>query len=321
MDLQAELRQWGPDALGVRTVTVPEAEQYCRRLASSHYENFPVITRLLPRQLRQPFANVYAYCRWADDLADESPGAVESLKLLEWWRTELDACYQGITRHPVFVALRPTIAEYDIPQAPFEDLLSAFEQDQCISAYATFESLHDYCRRSADPVGRIVLHLCRAANEQNVRWSDSICTGLQLANFCQDVARDFDRGRVYLPQEEQTQFGYTESALYRRETNEAFIGLMQCQVARARKFLNEGLPLVDQLQGRVAIAIDMFARGGLRILDRIEQVGYRVWEQRPVLRKSDFAILAIAASGRAVCRGFSGKASSQETAERQESVR
>lgn len=320
MDLQAELRQWGPDALGVRTVTISAAEEYCRRLASSHYENFPVITRLLPQQLRQPFANVYSYCRWADDLADEAPKS-ESLSLLEWWRAELDACYQGTPRHPVFVALRPTIIEYDIPQSPFEDLLSAFQQDQYLSAYATFEALHDYCRRSADPVGRIVLHLCREATGQNIRWSDSICTGLQLANFCQDVARDFDRGRVYLPQDEQAQFGYTEAALQQRETNEAFIGVMQNQVARARTFLNEGLPLVDQLQGRVAIAIDMFARGGLRILDRIEQIGYRVWEQRPVLRKGDFALLAIAASGRALRRGISGKASSQETAERQESVR
>jgi squalene synthase HpnC len=283
-----ELALYGPDA---NSSAIPfdrhSAETYCRKLATSHYENFPVVSWLLPKGLHQHFYNVYAYCRWADDLGDEVGDRAKSLELLQWWRGELDACYTGDMRHPVFIALKPTIDEFEIPRDPFVDLISAFEQDQTVCAYDTFEQLRDYCHRSADPVGRLVLYLCREYNDVNVAWSDSICTGLQLANFWQDVARDFAIGRIYLPREDYEQFGYLRDDFDARRTNLAFLGLMKFEVDRAREFLNSGLPLIGQLPGRLQIDIDMFARGGLRILQRIEAIGYRVWESRPKVTKLD----------------------------------
>jgi squalene synthase HpnC len=284
---EEELKRWGPAG----TVNVPpgleEAEAYCRRLATTHYENFPLVSWLLPKHLHQHFYNVYAYCRWSDDLGDEVGDRARSLELLGWWRTELAACYAGKPRHPVFVALSRTISEFDIPSEPFQDLLSAFEQDQRITEYETFAELRDYCRRSADPVGRLVLYLCREYNEPNVAWSDSICTGLQLANFWQDVARDKDIGRVYLPREDRERFGYPDEDLEDRVTNPAFLDLMQFEVDRAREFLLAGLPLIPHLPGRLQVDIELFARGGLKILERIEGIGYRVWETRPVVTKFD----------------------------------
>jgi len=299
-DFLNELQSWGPDAVAEKTVTVSEAEAYTRRLAKSHYENFPVVTWLLPRKLHQHFYNVYAYCRWADDLGDEVGDCKRSLELLGWWRRELQGCYAGETRHPVFVALQQTISEFTIPRQPFDDLISAFEQDQSVREYETFAQLRDYCRRSADPVGRIVLHLCRRFNEENAALSDLICTGLQLTNFWQDVARDFDIGRVYLPEEDRLRFGYTRSDLEARVTNDAFVELMEFEVNRARRFLLEGLPLADRMPGRLRIDIELFARGGLLVLDRIAAIGYRVWERRPVLGKRHFLRLLFTALARSV---------------------
>jgi squalene synthase HpnC len=279
-----DLRAWGPE----RTCPPPtlrEAQAYCRRLARRHYENFPLASWMLPRRLHQHFFNVYAYCRWADDLGDEVGDRRRSAELLAWWRTELEVCYDGTASHPVFVALRKTIERFSIPREPFEDLISAFDQDQRVTEYESFAQLRDYCRRSADPVGRIVLYLCGSFSQRNGRWSDSICTGLQLANFWQDVSRDFDIGRVYLPREDRRQFGYTDEDLRERRTNEAFLALMRFEVDRARALLFEGLPLVRSLPGRLRVDIDLFARGGLQILAEIERIGYRVWERRPVVGK------------------------------------
>lgn len=281
-----DLELWGPQS-SLPAPSRSDAEAYCRNLATSHYENFPLVSWLLPKGLHQHFYNVYAYCRWADDLGDEVGDTAKSLELLTWWRNELAACYAGQTRHPVFVALRGTIDEFSIPKQPFEDLISAFEQDQTIREYDTFERLRDYCRRSADPVGRLVLHLCRQHTDQNVAWSDSICTGLQLANFWQDVARDFDIGRIYLPREDYERFGYTRQDFDLRVINPQFLALMKFEVDRARTFLTDGLPLIEQLPGRMQVDIDLFAQGGLRILQRIERIGYRVWETRPKVTKWD----------------------------------
>ena len=289
-DFTSQLLAWGPQS----TAAVPDqsaAEQYCRKLALGHYENFPVVSWLLPRELHQHFFNVYAYCRWADDLGDETGDPQLSRELLTWWRGELADCYRGETRHPVFVALRPTILEFSIPAEPFEDLISAFEQDQTVRDYGTFAELRDYCRRSADPVGRLVLYLCRQHRPETVAWSDSICTGLQLANFWQDIARDADIGRCYLPREDRQRFGYSDSELTGRVTNLAFIELMQFEVARAREYLQSGLPLVRVLPAKLRVDIDLFARGGLRILEKIEAQGYRVWERRPKVSKWDAARL------------------------------
>ena len=240
-----------------------EAQDYCRHLATTHYENFPVVSWLLPRSLHQHFFNVYAYCRWADDLGDGSWGRRHGR-----WNCSVGvearrigaACYEGQTRHPVFTALWPTIREFGIPREPFENLISAFEQDQSVQNYETFDQLVDYCRRSANPVGRLVLYLCRQATKESFRWSDSICTGLQLANFWQDVSRDLDIGRIYLPQEDLRRFGYSSEELQARVTNQAFLNLMEFQVARARRWLapwsDRGLPELAPFPVRMQVDIE-----------------------------------------------------------------
>lgn len=297
----ADLEAWGPERNGPPP-SLADAEAYCRDLARRHYENFPLASWMLPRHLHQHFFNVYAYCRWADDLGDEVGDRQRSSQLLGWWRAQLDDCYAGSVRHPVFVALRTTIERFAIPRHPFADLISAFEQDQRVLDYETFAQLADYCRRSADPVGRIVLYLCECFNESNARLSDSICTGLQLANFWQDVSRDYDIGRVYLPRETRARFGYTEADLRQRHTNDAFLSVMKFEVARARQYLLDGLPLVELLPGRLQIDIELFARGGLAILDHLEQIGYRVWERRPTIAKREFARLFLGTLGRTAWR-------------------
>ena len=287
--------------------SLEDANSYCRTLATGHYENFPLVSWLLPKGLHQHFYNVYAFCRWADDLGDEIGDRERSLELLGWWRDELKLCYSGRCQHPVFVALRPAIDEFEIPEQPFADLISAFEQDQHVLEYDTREQLLDYCTRSANPVGRIVLHLCRQASDQTFGWSDSICTGLQLANFCQDVSRDLDINRIYLPKEDRKQFGVNREDLLARRTTDGFLELMKYEVDYARELLEGGLPLVDVLPGPLQIDIDLFARGGLRILQRIEQIDYRVLETRPVVTKLDALRILSSALLRAGGRRLRGK--------------
>lgn len=287
---------------GESAICLADAREYCRALARTHYENFPIASWLLPRKLHQHFYNIYAFCRMADDLGDEVQGAYRSLVLLQWWRGQLADCYAGSAQHPVFVALQQTVDEFKIPAKPFEDLISAFEQDQRVHEYATFVDLLEYCRRSANPVGELVLHLFGAHDKQNVRWSNSICTGLQLANFWQDVSRDFEMGRVYLPKEDRERFGYSDADLHARTSNRAFFELMRFEVERARDFLLDGRPLASSLRGRYQVDVDLFIGGGLRILRRIEGIRYRVWETRPVVTKRDFAVLFLRSLGRAALR-------------------
>jgi squalene synthase HpnC len=303
-----DLSLWGPRS-PTTAPTRKQAEEYCRRLARTHYENFPVVTCFLPRELHQHFYNVYAYCRWADDLGDETGDETLSLELLGWWRGELEACYAGRMTHPVFVALRSTIDTFAIPPEPFHDLISAFEQDQRVKEYETFDELRDYCRRSADPVGRLVLHLCRRADEANFRWSDSICTGLQLANFWQDVSRDFAIRRVYLPREDRERFGYTRDDLAARRTTPAFLELMKFEVDRARSLLrpwrDSRRPELAPFPFRIQVDLELFARGGERILDRIERIGYRVWDTRPRISKFDVPGLFVRSIASSLWRLFS----------------
>lgn len=303
-----ELAAWGPDSPCFQGTDAPvslaEAQAYCRKIALGHYENFPVVSWALPRELRPHFYHIYAFCRWADDLGDEIEDANQSLSLLAWWRSQLVECYQGIQNaaedaqpssalclHPVFIALAPTIVKYDLPQSAFDDLIQAFEQDQRISEYQTFAELLSYCQRSANPVGRLVLHLCESVTEETLAWSDSICTGLQLANFWQDVARDFAIGRIYIPREDCEQFGYTREQFKRNEFNAAFQRLMAFEVQRARQYLLEGVPLIAQLPGRLQVDIDLFIRGGLKILDHIERQQFNVWKQRPQVTRFEFGIM------------------------------
>jgi len=266
-------------------VSPAQSRRYCRRLARRHYENFTVASWLLPRRLRQHFANLYAYCRWADDLADETQGPEESLALLDWWEEQLDACYRGRTEHPVFIALADTIARFDIARDPFADLLVAFRQDQRVTRYETFDELIEYCRYSANPVGRLVLWLGGCHDEPRAALSDCVCTGLQLANFWQDVARDWDRQRVYLPQADCHLFGYDEAMFVRRVANDAFRRLLAAQVIEAEGWLRRGLPLVEMVPRWMRLDVALFIHGGLAILEAIRRRDYDVWSRRPVVSK------------------------------------
>lgn len=281
-----ELDAYGPTA-SRRAPSIAEAREYCRRLATTHYENFSVASRLLPRELQQHFYNVYGYCRWADDLADETNDPERSLALLDWWEEELRACYAGQSQHPVFVALAETIAEFQIPIEPFLDLLRAFRQDQTTPRYATFDELLGYCRGSADPVGRLVLSLGRSRDETNDVLSDSICTGLQLANFWQDVRRDRAKGRIYLPQDDLVRFGVGEADLDRPTATPEFRRLLKFEVDRAEVFLRRGLPLVARMPRGLNGDIWLFAQGGLRILAKIRALDYDVLHERPRVTKFD----------------------------------
>ncbi len=278
-----ELRQWGPQSPLVATGGLARA--YCSHVAKSHYENFTVVSLLLPRRLVPHFHAVYAYCRWADDLADETAGGQHTLDLLDWWRTELLACYDGTPRHPVMIALRETVHRFDIPPDPFLNLLVAFEQDQRVKQYDTFEQLLGYCRNSANPVGRLVLHLFECFDEERATLSDEVCTGLQLANFWQDVARDFAIGRVYIPAEDRTRFGYSEGDLNAKRFTPAFRELMRCEVQRASEFFDRGSKLLPLLPREARVDVGLFIAGGRAILQAIERIDFDVWDRRPEVSK------------------------------------
>lgn len=287
------LARYGPARTVSPVPTLAASRDYCRRFARSHYENFTVASWFLPRKLLPHFYAIYAYCRWADDLADEVDNAEQSLNLLDWWDEQLNDCYRGVAEHPVFVALGSTIREFEIPIEPLENLLVAFRQDQLVNRYDSNSDLLGYCRNSANPVGELVLRLGRCHNSENQRLSDAICTGLQLANFCQDVAKDWDRGRIYLPQVALQQAGYTEAMFALREYNAEFRAIMQQQVNWAESLLREGHPLVDQMPHELKVDIALFISGGLRILDAIRQIDYNVWDRRPtVSRRQQLGLLA-----------------------------
>jgi squalene synthase HpnC len=278
-----DLRRFGP---GTSNGISPEdARDYCARLTASHYENFSVVTWLTPRALRPAFQSIYAFCRWSDDLGDEIGDRDESRALLGWWRGELQAMYEGRARHPVMVALAGTISEFAIPIDPFLALISAFEQDQSVTEYDTYDQLLDYCTRSANPVGHLVLYLARAFDPDNARLSDLTCTGLQLANFWQDVARDLAIGRIYLPREDRDRFNYSRADLDALRFTPAFAELMTEEVERARALLLDGRALIPRMPPSLAVDVDLFSRGGLAILDRIERQGHDVLTSRPKLGK------------------------------------
>jgi len=283
MSFTDDLRRYGPDASYEMTPAL--AREYCAQLTASHYENFSVVTWLTPRHLRPAFRSIYGFCRWSDDLGDEVGDHERSRELLAWWGEELRAVYQGKSRHPVMMALSETIEEFSIPIEPFQALISAFVQDQSVTEYETYPQLLDYCSRSANPVGHLVLYLARSFNEENARLSDATCTGLQLANFWQDVDRDLTIGRVYLPREDRERFGYADSDLHARRFTPVFANLLQFQVDRTRALLKQGRALVRRMPRTLAIDVDLFSLGGLAILDKIEAQGCDVWTSRPRLGK------------------------------------
>jgi squalene synthase HpnC len=261
------------------------AQEYTRRLARHHYENFNVVSWLLPKALRQHFYNVYAYCRWADDLGDEVPNPMRALQLLDWWERELDTCYEGKPSHPVFVALRQTILAKEIPKQPFADLLKAFRQDQTTKRYPDWNAVLSYCVYSANPVGRLVLYLCGYRDEQRQRLSDATCTALQLANFWQDVSRDLDKGRIYIPLAAAAAQGLTENDIVEHRFDDRYVRLMQDLIARTRALFAEGLPLAKMVDSRLSVDVEMFSRGGLAVLDAIEAMGYDTLHKRPAIGK------------------------------------
>ena len=272
------------DAL-LRRWTHSESERYTHWLATHHYENFHVVSFLLPKHLHQDFYNVYSYCRWADDLGDEIGDTAESLRLLNWWRIELDRMYRGEARHPVFVTLQGTVKKYGIPKQPFADLVRAFIQDQTVTRYQDWAGVLDYCVYSANPVGRLVLYLCGYSDPERQRLSDATCTGLQLANFWQDVTVDRGKDRVYLPLDLLAKHNYTVEELFARKFDPRFREVMREAVVKARGFFIEGLPLARMVNRRLSVDLELFSRGGLCILDKIEKQGYDVLTHRPSISK------------------------------------
>jgi len=257
----------------------------CERIARSHYENFTLGSHLLPRRLRRHIAAIYAFARTADDLADEEANADRALAGLDAWERELDACYAGDPHHPVFVALAETVRTFNVPIEPFRRLLTAFRRDVRFAGFATFTELQDYCAHSANPVGHLVLYLFGHRDAERQARADDICTALQLTNFWQDLAVDLRKGRVYLPREDMERFGYATHDLERHAVTPAFRELMAFECARARELFVRGLPLAGMLDPNRGREVRLFARGGLAILDRLEEVGYDAFNARPTLSR------------------------------------
>ncbi len=279
--------------------SLTEAREYCLRLARSHYENFSVATWFLPARLRQDFFNVYAYCRISDDLGDEVGDSAASLKLLDEWERELNACYEGHPRHPVFVALAETVRSFEIPRQEYADLLTAFRQDQTITRFETFKDLLGYCRYSANPVGHLVLYLGGYRDHERQLLSDYTCTALQLANFWQDISADYAKGRIYLPLEDLRRFGVSEEEIRDGRNTDAFREMLRFEVGRAREWFRQGLPLVGKVKRELALDIELFSRGGLEILNAIERQNFAVLGQRPTISKArKLALVARAAVGK-----------------------
>jgi len=280
--------------------TLEDSLAYTRALARAHYENFQVVSFLLPRRLHQDFYNVYSFCRWADDLGDEIGDRARSIELLAWWRENLEKTFAGDgAGHPVFVALRTSIARHSLEEKPFADLIRAFVQDQTKTRFATWEELIDYCAYSANPVGRLVLDLCGFSDEERRRLSDATCTALQLANFWQDVRRDWKKGRVYLPQDVMLRHGYSTEALAEDlasgRCREEFRPMMAELCDRTEALFVQGLPLVDTVDARLAVDLDLFSRGGLTVLELIRRQDYDVISHRPKVGKAARMLLLIQA--------------------------
>jgi squalene synthase HpnC len=275
--------------------SLDEARAYCKALAESHYENFHVASWFLPETLRPHFHSIYAYCRISDDLGDEVGSTDVALALLNLWGKELDACYEGRAKHPVFVALAETIKACSIPKEPFADLLVAFRHDQTVMRYETMQDVLSYCRYSANPVGRLVLYACNEVSEENFRLSDATCSALQLANFWQDVSVDILKGRIYIPQEDMRRFGVSGETIASGVATAEFRALLKYEVDYARSLFEQGLPLIGRVGRELALDLDLFNRGGLEILSAIERRNYDVLSARPAISKRTKMALALRA--------------------------
>jgi squalene synthase HpnC len=279
--------------LPITPVSLDEASRFCLTLARSHDENFTVLSRLAPRAIRRHLAALYAYCRTVDDLGDEAPG--DRLALLDRFEGELDAAFEGRARHPVLIALQETIVRSALPREPFAKLVEANRIDQRRDSFTTFDELLHYCDHSANPVGRLVLMLYGHRDEQRFALSDATCTGLQLANFWQDVKRDAAVGRVYVPTEEMAEYGVTRTDLCTKHASAKLKDLMRLQVDRTRSYFRAGLPLLDRVHGHLRIDLALFSLGGLAILRKIERQAYDTLSRRPALSGPEKAGLAVSA--------------------------
>ncbi len=278
--------------------TVPgrgEAEEYCRRLARGHYENFTVVLPGLNKQRRQDLSNIYAFCRWADDLADEIEDDEKAAAELDKFRNLFLDTYENRDhrRHPVFWALSETINRHDLSREPFLDLISAFEQDLTQKRYQTFEELIDYCSRSANPVGRLVLAVFDCLNEENAYYSDMTCSALQLTNFWADIPIDLDKNRIYIPLEDLERFDLYPQDLERRETGENFRRLLQFEIMRTRDWFRVGWPLAGRVEFPLSLAVELFNAGGWSVLDKIEKNSYNVFEKRWTIGTAEKFILGL----------------------------
>jgi len=270
---------------------VAGAYRFCQDLADRHYENFPVASRLLPRRLRRHVAVLYAFARIADDFSDEPEyEGVRRERLLDW-RRQLAEIGENPPEHPVFLALGSTLKDLDLPKKPFDDLLSAFLQDTEKNRYATFAEVLDYCRRSANPVGRIVLMIHGYRDEELFRYSDAICTALQLANFWQDVSVDLKKDRIYIPEEDFKTHGYFEADLRMGVYNERFKALMKFELARTRALFEQGKPLPSRLSWPLSLEIRLTWLGGMQIIKKIHKLDFDTLRTRPALAKRDWVPL------------------------------
>lgn len=272
--------------------TVAESYAYCERLARAHYENFPVGSVLVPKPLRKHVYSVYAFARVADDFADEGYETNElteaqRLAALDDWGRMLEDCYRGSASHPIFIALGETVDALQLPIQLFRDLLSAFKQDVVKRRYANFEEVLDYCVRSANPIGRLILLLFGYRDEYRHGLSDHICTALQLANFWQDVEVDIQKDRIYLPQNEMARFQVGVDDLREKRFSERYAALLEFQVERTWALFNQGKPLPEKVQGRLAIELRLTWLGGTRILERIKELGYDTLNARPKISTGD----------------------------------
>jgi squalene synthase HpnC len=271
--------------------SLPEAQKYCRDLTHSHYENFTVGSYFLPKKLRQHICNVYAFSRFADDLADEEKSLENSMKKLEDWDQKLSACYKGDFQHPIFVALAETIQTFQIPQQLFQNLLIAFKQDQLVNRYETFENLLGYCQNSANPVGRIYLYLFKLADEERFIYSDSICTALQLTNFWQDLKIDWEKSRIYIPSEDFKKYNCSEPDLEKNEISSHFRELIKFEVNRTQEMFDFGKRLLTLIPKQPKFEIQLFIRGGEAILESIRNLDYNTLGKRPTVGKLKKATL------------------------------
>jgi len=295
-----------PDGAPPGPWTIASAYRWCERMVSSHYENFPVASRFLPSHLRPHVAAIYAFARTADDFADEPRFEGRRTEALDAWEQLLEDCYHHDVGHPVFVALRDTVRRHNIPIGPLKALLTAFRMDQTKHRYATFSELVHYCEHSANPVGQLVLYVHDHREPDLHRFSNEICSALQIANFLQDLSVDIPRGRVYIPEEDLVHFGVGHEDLLSQRMNEEIRELVRFEVSRVRSMFHKGYPLVRRVSPGLSMELEATWRGGMAILDRIESLNFATLNERPTLERTDFANIAVRSLfsfGRRLLRG------------------